>query len=794
MSATTCDYLLQRSKNAPEYGLWRFDATGNELLQRIDLSPDAKFDHEHQIIPIGGRYLLEWGPVGYEEYQPSFPYRLFEFDPASPDPLGADAVQKGLWEKSKFWYLRPDFGNPDGAAKSFESGKVLMLVPVGSFVLNLIPTDGRGTFMLWNFDPNPLAPLSSDPLPVPYTPQGGFDSIAAGHELIPFDNYVLDRVPETGEYHVWSFDPQNVFPLARPAIQIGKWDDIDASHRLVNIGEYVLDWVPQDRSYRLWRFDPHSANPLTGPVRAGTLPEGFDADTTLTGIQSLRSVDAQKAQVPGTIDFMREKIKHVVYIMLENRSFDHVCGWLYEKGEAGVHFVGRDGPFDGASLDMYNIAPDKKTGDRKVFLELFKDGKLSDDWSLDFLTMDPYHDHSDVMRQYYFRNPHGYREHATPNMGGFVWNNSSDNVMWTYGPEQLPVLNGLAKNYAVSDAWFCSMPGSTDSNRAFGFSGSAQQQLNNFQNGNQYIYWPDTWHRQSIWKVLWANGYTDWKIYNSIEWMGFVHTYHLYLQGQIPSVDADTSGFIANIDRFKADARAGTLPSFSFLEPIWVGSAGTTSYHPGPDVVPGEVALNELFEAMKAGPAWNETLFVITFDEHGGIFDHVPPPPAANPWPNDDVDGFRFDMMGVRVPTILVSPWIKEKTVFRSPTGTEYDSTSILATLLHWYGIPKSGWALGDRVTAAPTFEDVFLRDAPREDKPSFTPPYDKDFPKTGEPRRDIPVNDLHRLMAPRIVWSILRGKVDSSEAIRIADDIVKRATTLKSLHAMIDELAKRYA
>ena len=101
---------------------------------------------------------------------------------------------------------------------------------------------------------------------------------------------------------------------------------------------------------------------------------------------------------------------------------------------------------------------------------------------------------------------------------------------------------------------------------------------------------------------------------------------------------------------------------------MWVGSAGTTSYHPGPDVVPGEQALNELFNAIKAGPAWHETLFVITFDEHGGIFDHVPPPYAENPWPNDVVDGYRFDMMGVRVPTILVSPWIKEKTVFRSST------------------------------------------------------------------------------------------------------------------------------
>jgi len=794
MQTNSHDYVLSRKDNAPQYTLWRFDPHGSQLFVPVPLSPDAKFDPRHQVVPVGGRYLLEWGPVGFEAYQASFPYRLFEFDPESPDPLAGAAVQKGLWPKSKFWYSRPDFGNPDGASKSFESGKVLMLIPMGSFVLNLIPMEGRGTFQLWNFDPNPGAVCQSDPLPVPYTPQGAFDSIASGHELIPFDNYVLDRVPETGEYHVWSFDPQNEFPLARPAIQRGRWADIDQNHRFTAVGEFLLDWVPADRSYRLWRFDPAHNNPLLGPLRQGTLPEGFDAHTTLTGIQSLRKLPKDQAPTPGTIDFMRDKIKHVVYLMLENRSFDHVCGWLYENGQDGVHFVGREGPFDGASTSMYNIAPDKEKGDRKVYLQKYKDGKLSDDWSLDFLTVDPYHDHSDVMRQYYFRQPDGYAEHAKPEMGGFVWNNASDDVMWTYGPEQLPVLNGLAKHYAVSDAWFCSMPGATDSNRAFAFSGSALGQLNNFQNGTQYIDWPDAWHRQSVWKVLWANGFTDWKIYNSIEWMGFVHTYHLYLQGQIPSVDADPSAYIANIEQFKKDARAGQLPSFSFLEPVWIGSAGTTSYHPGPDVIPGEVALNELFNAMKAGPAWNETLFVITFDEHGGIFDHVPPPRAANPWPNDVVDGYRFDMMGVRVPTILVSPWIKEQTVFRAGGDTPYDSTSILATLLRWYGIPKEGWAMGDRVNRAPTFEGVFLRDTPREDMPEFTPPYDSDFPRKGPPREDIPLNDLHRLMAPRVVWSLVRGKLSRTEAEKLSADILGRASTLKSLHAMLDDLARRYS
>lgn len=800
------DFVLSRKpasstyEGSLAYGLWRFDADSDSLLEPMPLDPQAAFDPTHALVPIG-RYLLEWGPLMLQAYQPCYPYRLFEFDPASTNPLAAATVQKGLWTKTKFWQYRPDFGNPQGAHEGYDSGSELLLLPLGGFMLNVIPTEGRGTFQLWNFDPSPLTPGRADPLPQPYTPQGSFDTIQFGHELIPLGNYVLDRVPETGEYWLWSFDPQSVMPLGQPAIRHGQWKDIDASHCLVAIGDHVLDWTPADGAYRLWRFDPGSADPLVGPLRNGTLPQGLDANTMLTGIQSLRSIDMARSEVPGTIDFMRSKIKHVVYLMLENRSFDHVCGWLYARGEDGINFVGDDRPFDGVSLDMVNVDPgstDRKGDPRQVFVSKYKDGQLSDEWDLDFLPQDPYHDKSDVLRQLFFANREGYAERASPDMGGFVWNNGVDQVMWTYTPEQLPVLNGLAKGFAVSDAWFCAMPSATDPNRAMAFTGSALGQLNNFQNGTQYIYWPLTPHRQSMWKVLWSNGFTDWKIYNSVEWMSFVHTYHLFLQGQIPSLDAavtqNQASFIEGIDQFKKDARAGKLPAFSFLEPAWIATSGTTSYHPGADLVPGETALNEIYDALRAGPDWNETLLVITFDEHGGLFDHASPPYAVNPWPNDVNDGFRYDLMGVRVPTILVSPWIQEKTVFRSPTPVAYDATSFMATLLQWYGIPQARWGLGERVRHAPTFEGVFQLAAPRSDAPSLTPPYDRTFPRKGASGRGERVHGLHRLMAPRVVAALAAGKLNPQEINRVSNEILAGATDLKSLHAMLDSLAKRLA
>ena len=566
------DFIISRRSDSDVYELWRADIDGPDFLSPVALNPQARFNPAHQIAQIGS-YLLEWGPMMLEAYQPSFPYRLFKFDPTSADPLAGRAVQKGLWSRSKFWAYRPDFANPNGASEGYNAATDLRLLPLGGFMLNVIAMAGRATYHLWNFDPNPLS--QSDPLAAPYTPQGGFDSIQQGNELIAMGNYVLDRVAATGDYRVWSFDPMGQPPLAQPAVQQGRWSDITADHRLVAMGEHVLDWTPADRQYRLWAFDPGQANPLVGPVRSGTLPEGFDAHTTLLTVQPPLPVDATRAEQPGTMDFMRSKIKHVVYLMLENRSFDHVLGWLYEKDQPAT-FVGHDQPFDGASETMFNIDPTQ--GNKKVYLQAYKNGATSETWdTTDFLPNDPYHDKSDVLRQYFFDNRNGYVERAKPDMGGFVWNNGVPEVMWTYKPQQLPVINGLAKSFAVSDEWFSSMPGATDPNRAMAFTGSAQLMLNNWQNGNIYTYWADFPRRASIWKTLWTQGITDFKLYHSVEWLGFIHTYHLYLEGQVPTIDKNKERFLSDIDTFKAEALLGKLPAFSLLEPAWIAPVGTTS-------------------------------------------------------------------------------------------------------------------------------------------------------------------------------------------------------------------------
>jgi phospholipase C len=784
----TKGYVISRSCKDDAYGVWKFQPDGTEILSPMPLDAGAAYDRNKNIIWIGG-YFLEWGPAQKALGNPFYEYRLFSFDPSAGDPLAAAPLQHGQWSWGKFWRTVPDFGNQSGARKEFQTDRTLILIPLGTFVLNWIPTTGRGTYSLWNFDPAPTAPGTVDPVAgnYPFTDQGAFRDMQKGDELIPMNGYVLDRKRATGEFRLWSFDPQDKNPLAYPPIQRGTWSDIDEDHELVPIGDYVLDWAPTNRSYRLWRFDPKSANPLTGPVRSGTLPSGLTSISKLMGFQPNIPVDTAQASVPGTIDFMRSKIKHVVHYMIENRSFDHCVGWLYENGEENVHVVGPKGPYDGANTKYFNL-----DGDQKVFLSKYKDGKLSTDYALQMFAFDPYHDLSDVLRQLFFANRDGYAQRATPDMGGFIWNNSSDQVMQTFTPEQLPILNGLARKFAISDKWFCSVPSSTDANRAFALTGSALMEPNNFMSKPQYLYWPQQPHRPSIFKLLWTNGFTSWKIYNSTQWYEHVFTYELFLEGQIPTVDANVNNYVAPIDQFYADAASGNLPAFSLLEPVWIAPNGTTSYHPGADLVPGEVELNKIYNALRNGPGWEETLFVVTFDEHGGIFDHVPPPYAENPWPNDEKDGFRFDLMGPRAPTIVVSPWIDEQTVFRSETNVEYDGTSFLATLLHWCGIPRERWFMGERTNHAPAFEGILTRESPRQDSPTFTPPYDKNFPPTGTATPSAAVSDQHLQVAHQIVSSMARGKLTPAEISKLSNQLATEATSVAALTRRLDELKKR--
>lgn len=717
-------YVISRSIETDQYGVWAVDITSPTLLSPLPIDEGAVLDRSVALTAVGG-YLLASTPLDHELQQ--FGFRLFAFDPTSSDPLNPAPVQEGFWDKEKFWNYYTYRNCPgDGEVTA------LQLIGMTGYVLSFLPTTGRGTFGLWNFDAASDNPGGSqDPLVAPMGDPGAFPDIGAGHTLLPVGNYVIDWVPASGDYRLYSFDPQLANPLGQPTICSGVVPADDGHDRLVVIAEHVLAWSSTTRAFTLYRFQPDQ--PFTEVVQRGTLPGQFDATTVLSSVQTLVPASDADVDSPGTMSYMRRRIKHVVYYVLESRSFDNVVGWLYENGTDDVNWVHAEAPFRGADESHTN-----RCGDEEFHQHKIRRGEISVDWNLHEPIEDPFHDTPDSIRQQWSGGYASYWAGEPADMQGFVANNGSSAVMATYTPEQLPVLNGLARNFALSDDWFCSEASGTTANRATLASGSAFNITASYESGPAYTYFPVTSHRQSMWKVLSNNGITDWKIYYSVEWgtPPFPYTYHLYLRGQVPSIDNSWQGHIQPIRSFLEAAQKGELPAFSFLEPVWFDPSGVfTSYHPTGDVIPGEVGLNDIYNAIKDGPGWEETVLVITFSKGGGMYDHVPSPRLRKAWPHDGVDGYGFDVAGTRVPAIVVSPWVRPSTVFRSDTDTPFDSTSLAATVLRWFGVPEARWGMGDRVPHAPTFETVLQEPRPRRDAPTLGRPFDTTYPPDAKVR-----------------------------------------------------------
>jgi phospholipase C len=713
--ASTPTYLIHRHTKHRGYSIWKLDIDRPSLFSKQADVRDT-FPVDNKIIPIGD-FLLSYkelpSPSG-----PLIGYSLFQFDPESPNPLNAQPVQASRWDLDKFLGAYTQF------TWDHNNQNILQLIPISGYVLAWMPTTARSTFQLWNFDP--ASSISgADPLPNKIFPQDAFPVISDASELLPIGGDVLEWHARNSAYRVWSFDPQKPTPLSLPTLSEGVFADIDERHRLIVLGEYILDWVPSDRSYRLWGWDSSQPCPLIGPLREGRLSPEFTPTSILTALQKRIPINPDNAEIPGTIDFMREKIKHVIVYMLESRSFDSVLGWLYDHQPDNVNWVHASPPFMCNSTSYSNHAIDKTWP-----VYIYEDGALGQGFNLDVPSIDPFHGYADSIKHLWSNGSAGYLANNVPDMGGFVANNCDGSVMVSYGPNQLSVLNGLAGEFAVCDYWFSALPAGTDCNRAFALSGSSFNLVNTYEGGDAYKNFPNTPRRQSIFKSLWVNGVTDWCIYYSVQWLEEVFTYQLYLRGQIPTVDQNIKNYVKPMDKFFNQAASGTLPAFSFLEPTWIAPEGSTSYHPQTNLVLAERYLNKIYEAIANGPGWEQSLLLITFSKGGGMYDHVPPPAAINPWPSDLNNGFRYDVFGTRVPAIVVSPYIQARTIFRSPdSDIPFSHTSTLATVLSWFGIPRSNWGLGKRVENDVTFEAVLQSDQPRSERPIMEVPYDKTYP-----------------------------------------------------------------
>src|SRR6202040_533510 len=162
---------------------------------------------------------------------------------------------------------------------------------------------------------------------------------------------------------------------------------------------------------------------------------------------------------------------------------------------------------------------------------------------------------------------------------------------------------------------------------------------------------------------------------------------------------------------FVRDARSDTLPSYSFIEPRYFPDSDLPNdQHPPHVVTLGEQLIADVYNQLRSGPSWPHTLLVILYNEHGGCYDHVPPPAAAPPT-SEPTAPFNFDRYGVRGPAVIVSPYIEQGTVLRASGNVPYDHTSIAATLRKRF--PAIGPPLTAREAGAPDLDAVLTLSAP---------------------------------------------------------------------------------
>ena len=393
-------------------------------------------------------------------------------------------------------------------------------------------------------------------------------------------------------------------------------------------------------------------------------------------------------------------VDHVVVLMLENRSFDHMLGFLYpdNRTPSGQPFEGLTGAesnpdASGQPVQVFKIEPATPNAYLMPGADPGEGYMATNDQLYGGNSAPP--SGAAATCQGFVRN-YAYTLSWQRKTAGWpiVPGTTAGDNMGCFTADTLPVLSALARGYAVCDQWFCSVPTETLPNRAFACAATSQGHMDDKTH---------TFTAPTIFGLLDAAG-LGWAVYGYDSEPLTKNTFT-----QISGAATSHFGLFAG---FQAAAGGGNLPAYTFLEPSW-GTAGN-SQHPNYNVAAGERLIHDVYEALRGGPGWPRTLLVITYDEHGGCFDHVPPPWGAAP-PDGSVGefGFGFDRFGVRVPAVLVSPLIAPGTVFRVPAGgVPLDHTSVLKTVEQRWNLAS----LTARDRAAPGFGDVLTLTTPRTD------------------------------------------------------------------------------
>jgi phospholipase C len=410
--------------------------------------------------------------------------------------------------------------------------------------------------------------------------------------------------------------------------------------------------------------------------------------------------------MPANADF--KGIKRIVVLMLENRSFDHLLGYLKATRPEVAGLTGAE----------FNQKDPNSPTDPHINVSRA---------STYVMTFDPGHEYYDVQVQLY-----GPIEGTDPSMppianipsdpapmSGFVssataavdFSGDEKLVMECFQPDQMPVLTALANEFALFNFWYSSLPGPTWPNRFF-IHGATSAGLTDSPSPGQ---------------ILAGFSFQNGTIYDRLEHAG--REWCIYHNG-LPQAAGLTSlrdeyvnpltDQFGDMDDFFEDIERGELPDYTFIEPRYdTGNnyLDGNSMHPLNDIRKGEDLVKSVYEALRNSDYWQDTMFIITFDEHGGFFDHQPPPKTVSPGDHtpyaNPAYSFPFNRLGVRVPALAISAYTGKGTVIGSVAedpATVFDHSSVLATVEKLFGLAP----LTERDRRANTLEVALNLAVPR--------------------------------------------------------------------------------